>query len=84
MGSAGQVSGNEGGSQGSGPSSFPDLHDHQLGLAQLAAAAHQAERLDAAYARLERRLDRIAVSMAALDPGPISVSPGQLRLVAGE
>ena len=60
------------------------MHDHELAVAQLTAAANQAERLDAAYARLERRIDRIAVSMAALDPAPISVSPGQLRLVAGE
>lgn len=83
MGSRGQVSGNEGGPWGSDLTSFPDLHDHALGVAQLAAAANEAERLDAAYARLERRLDRIAVSMAGLDNSPV-ISPGQLRLVVGE
>lgn len=85
------VSGSGGGPWGSGHLLLPehrpedvDIHAHELAVAQLAAAADVAERLDATYARLERRLERIAASMAGLDAGAISVSPGQLRLVAGE
>lgn len=85
MGSAYGHEVSEGGEglRGSGPTPPPDLHAHELAVAQLAAAAAAAERLDTTYARLERRLDRITASMAAIDSSPIPVSPGQLRLVIG-
>ncbi len=52
-------------------------------MAQLSSATEAAERLDATFARLERRLDHIADSMAVVDSAPVPVSPGQLRLVIG-
>lgn len=61
-----------------------DLHAHELAVAQLEAAAVAVERLDRAYAGLERRLERITASLAVVEgPAPIAVSAGQLRLVAG-
>ncbi len=59
-----------------------DTHVHALALAQLEAAAAMAERLDRAYASIERRLDRIAANLAGVEAPP-AVSPGQMRLVAG-
>lgn len=80
-----QVSGGEDGLRGSGPSSTPgyllDHHAHELAVAQLEAAAIAAERLDHAYASIERRLDRIAASLDLVEP--VSISPGQLRMVIG-
>ncbi len=63
-----------------------DPHVHALALAQLTADAEALDRLDVAYARLERRVDRIAASLAIIEDGPVPalpVSPGQLRLAAG-
>lgn len=87
MGSAGGTA-SEGGVGVRGSASVPpsgDLHAHELALAQLSAASDAAARLDATYARLERRLDRIASTLATID-GQVSVpvAPGQLRLVVGE
>lgn len=53
-------------------------------IAQLTSEAIAAERLDRAYARIERRMDRSPYLMSALDMDPVAVSPGQLRLVIGE
>ncbi|MDQ6948082.1 MAG: hypothetical protein M3256_17895 [Actinomycetota bacterium] len=54
-----------------------DDHVHELALAQI-------EAMDRAYAGLERRLDRIVASLAAIETAPtpaVPVAPGQLRLV---
>ena len=57
---------------------------HDLAVAQLEAHALAVERLDSAYASLERRLDRIAGSLATVEsPAGPAVSVGQLRLVGG-
>lgn len=76
----------EGGLPGSGSPSlgYPlpvDVHTHALALAQLEAAAVVIERLERAYASIERRVDRLAGLMPA--PDTIAISPGQLRLVVG-
>lgn len=89
VGSGAQVSAGGEGLRGSGPTPSAgytpavvvDQHDHELALAQLTAAAVAAERLDRAYASIERRLDRLA-AVLDLVPVPAPVSPGQLRLVA--
>lgn len=81
---AAQVPGEEGGLRGSGPSSPPgytDCHAHELAVAQVEQMAMAAERLDRAYASIERRLDRIAASLDVVERVPIS--PGQLRMVIG-
>lgn len=47
------------------------------------AATAAAERMSAAWAGLEQRIDRLASSLAGIeDQLPVAVSPGQLRLVA--
>ena len=85
MGSA--IFGEGDGLRGSGPDPSPgyplpvDSHTHALALAQLEAVAVAAERLDRAYASIERRVDRLAALMPA--PDTIAISPGQLRLVVG-
>lgn len=71
---------------GSGPirDQLGDLHDHELDVARVHAEAEAVERLERAYAGLQRRMDRIAAMEATMAPGAaVAVSPGQLRLAAG-
>lgn len=79
------ASGSGVGPWGSDPAPLSDdLYAHELAVAQMEAATAAAERMSAAWAGLERRIDRLASSLATVeDLLPVAVSPMQLRLVAG-